>query len=63
MLCSIDQSGKTSLRRWYFSGESSEGSEKATCGGGGREMVPAIAETLRRETTVQFKEHKVDQSC
>lgn len=27
------------------------------------EMVPAIAETLRRETTVQFKEHKVDQSC
>ena len=26
------------------------------------EMVPAIAETLRREPTVQFKQHKVDQS-
>lgn len=26
------------------------------------EMVPAIAESLRREPTVQFKEHKVDRS-
>lgn len=25
-------------------------------------MVPAIAETLRREPAVQFKEHKVDQN-
>lgn len=48
VLCSIDQSGKTSLRRWYLSGESSEGSEKATCGRGEREMVPAIAESSRR---------------
>ena len=26
------------------------------------EMVPAIAETWRRVPTVQFKQHKVDQS-